>query len=78
MLIAERTKGTQELFEEGNEAEFFATLDELSDKISFYFRNEQGSLSYCRKEVVKERCMLSLEKRVGSSDRSCGGNELHS
>jgi hypothetical protein len=40
MLIAERTEEHQELFEEGNEAEFFATLDELNDKIGFYLGNE--------------------------------------
>jgi spore maturation protein CgeB len=39
-MLAERTDAHQELYEEGREAEFFGTEDELIDKLRFYRTNE--------------------------------------
>ena len=38
-LLAERTQAHRELFEEGREAEFFASVGEAADKIRFYLAN---------------------------------------
>lgn len=40
MMIADRTDEHQEFFEEGKEAEFFSTQEELVDKTKFYLQNE--------------------------------------
>ncbi len=40
MLLADRTDEHQAFFEEGREAEFFSSQDELVDKARFYSRNE--------------------------------------
>ena len=54
MLLADRTPEHQEFFEEGKEAEFFESGDELLDKIRFYISNESA-----RRRIVEsglERC----------------------
>ena len=54
LLLADRTDEHQELFEEGNEAEFFASDEELLDKVNFYRVNERT-----RERVTRagyERC----------------------
>ena len=40
MLLADRTDEHRELFEEGREAEYFASDAELLDKVAFYRRND--------------------------------------
>jgi spore maturation protein CgeB len=42
LLLADRTEEHQEFFEEGEEAEFFASCEELLDKVQFYCRNESA------------------------------------
>lgn len=42
MLLADRTEEHQQFFEEGKEAEFFDSCDELIDKLKFYSGNESA------------------------------------
>jgi hypothetical protein len=42
LLLADRTEEHQEFFEEGAEAEFFSSTDELMEKIRFYCLNESA------------------------------------
>ncbi len=42
LLLADRTEEHQEFFEEGKEAEFFASCEELLDKVKFYCSNESA------------------------------------
>jgi len=55
MLLADRSQEHEEFFEEGKEAEFFASSDELLEKTKFYCSNEsarkriaQGGYKRCR------------------------------
>jgi spore maturation protein CgeB len=55
LLLADRTEEHQEFFEEGKEAEFFASSDELLEKTKFYCSNEsarkriaEGGYKRCR------------------------------
>jgi len=55
LLLADRTEEHQEFFEEGKEAEFFASSDELLDKVKFYCSNEPA-----RKRIAEKgykRCI---------------------
>ena len=55
MLLADRTEEHQGFFEEGREAEFFASGEELLDKVNFYCANETA-----RARIAKagyERCI---------------------
>lgn len=55
MLLADRTSEHQNMFEEGEEAEFFASPEEMIDKVRFYVSNSgrrekiaQNGLERCR------------------------------
>jgi spore maturation protein CgeB len=57
MLLADRTNEHQEFFEEGTEAEFFDSCEELVDKVKFYGKNASA-----RKAVAErgyQRCRES-------------------
>jgi spore maturation protein CgeB len=57
MLLADRTGEHLDLFEEGKEAEFFASTEELVDKAKFYCGDESARLQVAR--AGYERCVKS-------------------
>jgi hypothetical protein len=57
MLLADRTGEHRELFEEGKEAEFFSSAEELVDKAKFYCGGESARLRVARAGF--ERCVKS-------------------
>jgi spore maturation protein CgeB len=57
MLLADRTSEHSELFEEGKEAEFFASTEELVDKAKFYYGAETARLRIA--SAGFERCVKS-------------------
>jgi len=56
-LLAYRTDLVQDLYKEGNEAEFFSTPDELLDKTQYYLRNESARLEIAKRGY--DRCLRS-------------------
>jgi spore maturation protein CgeB len=48
MMLADRTEEHQSFFEEGRDAEFFASEDEMLDKIRYYLANEEERLRIAR------------------------------
>jgi hypothetical protein len=55
MLLADRTDEHREFFEEGREAEFFSTADELTAKLRFYAQNENARSRIAA--AGRERCI---------------------
>jgi spore maturation protein CgeB len=56
-MLAERNPDHLALFEEGKEAEFFASDDELRDKIRFYLRHDAARIRIAA--AGRERCLNS-------------------
>ena len=66
MLLADRTEEHQQFFEEGKEAEFFASCEELLEKVKFYCGNESarkcvadGGYKRCKEGGYSYVCRLS-------------------
>ena len=57
LLLADRTDEHQEFFEEGAEADFFGSSDEMLEKLRFYLRNEAARADVARRGF--ERCHRS-------------------
>lgn len=57
MLLADRTDEHRAFFEEGKEAEFFSSPDELIDKLRFYLANESARIRVSAAGL--ERCRRS-------------------
>ncbi len=56
-LLAKRTDVMQGLYDEGKEAEYFSSSEELIDKIRFYLRHEEARAQIAQKGY--ERCLRS-------------------
>lgn len=57
MLLADRTEEHRGFFEEGREAEFFSSLDELLDKVQYYISHEGARQAMAA--AGRERCLKS-------------------
>ena len=65
-MLAERTNEHLSLFEEGSEAEFFSSNEELLDKCRFYLANEEKRSAIARAGL--KRCLISNYTTAGQME----------
>lgn len=82
MLLAERTESHQALFEEGVEAEFYASPEEAADKIRNYLEDESnckalavaGYQRFIKSDYTTDRfmcdCVTEVERNLENANRS--------
>ena len=56
-MLAQRSAGQREFFEEGREIECFASYEEMRDKIRFYLANDSARARI--RAAGRERCLRS-------------------
>lgn len=64
LMLADRTEEHQAFFEEGVEAEFFSSSDELVDKVKFYLRNEM-----IREKIAQRGYQRSISSGYSYTER---------
>lgn len=64
-LLSVRTDETKKFFEEGKEAAYFSTLDELKEKINFYLKNNE-----LRKKIAEAGYKRLLNSGYAYTDRA--------
>lgn len=67
-MLHERTKEAMDFFKEGEEAEFFGTFEELTEKIDYYLKNEKErkkiALAGYKKAVSFEHSYLERAQKI--------------
>ncbi|PIR87911.1 MAG: hypothetical protein COU10_02030 [Candidatus Harrisonbacteria bacterium CG10_big_fil_rev_8_21_14_0_10_45_28] len=66
-MLHQRTAKTDEVFKEGEEAEFFGSYEELKKKIDFYLKNEslrEKMIQKGRERVLREDLFLHRVQRI--------------
>jgi hypothetical protein len=71
LLLADRTDEHREFFEEGREAEFFGSREELLDKIKFYCANDDARTRISR--AGYERCISGKYDYVHRMETALAG-----
>jgi len=71
LLLADRTDEHREFFEEGREAEFFGSPEELLDKIKFYCANDDARARISR--AGYQRCISGKYAYVHRMETSLAG-----
>lgn len=64
-MLSTRTPEQQDFFEEGKEADYFSTPEELKQKIDFYLKNEE-----LRKKIVKAEYEKLINSDYAYTDRA--------
>jgi spore maturation protein CgeB len=73
LLLADRTEEHQEFFEEGKEAEYFASCEELVDKVKFYCGNESTRQSVANRGHQRcEKGRYAYVYRIGDVLKDLG------
>ena len=61
-MLAERTNEHLEMFEEGKQAEFFSSVDELKEKALFYLRNDIARVAIAKQGLKRAQQEFSYDR----------------